>query len=106
MNWEQVGIGMLCVSQGLMWWRNVALFRYGEKDNAKAVEILRSIEQSTDAILRDTRMTGRHDINRADFGALRDEIRQALDRLPKKRNTRKKAPPPEASSDPVGPVAS
>jgi hypothetical protein len=108
MNIEQVGIGLLCVSQTCMWWRNHVMARRAAVGNTKAIRLLDCAREAACAAETNTMHLREHQPpNRADFGALRDEIRIALERMPKKRNLRKpKAPPPEASKDSVGSVSS
>jgi hypothetical protein len=89
MNIETIGIGLLCVSQGCMWWRNGVRWRASLAANAGAMKVI-------DGIASDAGSAAAHGFK------MREELREALARLPKRRNTRK----PKVSPDPIGPVAS
>lgn len=117
MNWELFGIAVLCASQGGMWISRGFAMRDAKRDTKRHFDAIDAARNSVDLFQKESfeeleRSTAAVDRclnglpNRSDFGNLRDEIRAALDRLPKKRNTRKVKPAPSpVPADPVGPVS-
>lgn len=129
MNAEQIGIAALCVSQGLMWWRNARLMRVALERNGAAHGMLNKIQESIEQIAEGAargRYATREEHARHEDTTFRvgqnviaklEELRASL---PRKRNSRKPKPGPHdttiaplerakvhpMSTDPVGKVSS
>lgn len=113
MNIEAIGIGILCVSQGLMWWRSAHVMRRSFAANAAAVALLTGTEaRAVRAAYASEAMQGDGTATlpmlRSYLEGISNDLNlalQRLDALPKRRNTRK-ALPPAATTEAIGRVSS
>jgi hypothetical protein len=116
MNLEQIGIAALCVSQAGVWIAQHRANRAASQRDRLRYKMLDGIEsralraanaaEDSREMLRDCteRERGLLDANRA-FCELRDEIRAALDRMPRKRNKRRVNPDAPIDLVPSTPLA-
>lgn len=114
MTFEQFGIGLLCVSQGLMWWRSVKLQVHATAANAAAIDLLKKQHGAVLAAVWETRGDVMSDTVRARvlLDDLAPRIISATSRKtrsdagkPRKGRNGSASEEMQPSGDPIGPVS-
>lgn len=115
MTFEQFGIELLCVSQGLMWWRNARLQAHATAANAAAIELLKKQHGAVLGAVWETRSDVMSDTVKARvllddlaprlLGALERKTRSDAGKPRKGRNGTASDEGLQPSDDPIGPVS-
>lgn len=117
MTFEQFGIGLLCVLQGVMWWRSAKLARTRYVDTFHRLRELQvkaqNHDEQLDAIATDVAVARSHALDFAweEFGAMCKEMRVKLLRKrcsdagkPRSQRRAGDGAVVQPSEDPIGPV--